>query len=1002
MPLTIVRSKMNRALWESFLQRVLPPLMHVGPTSHPARVWLTHRIQRDLLLEAAAMRGLKGWLNPPIHFFSGLPELFGIQGRPIGLLARREMISAIGHRIGRRYGIHIGNADASITRGNMLDSFFGELLPEGASSDQLRAALAVDPERDRFAAQRNAWIVESYDAYRRELSVNGLYDARSIHALIADRIDAGGLKGALEGSAQLHIYGLYAARSRRRLLAALARQGDVDVIVYTTAAAHDLFDFASTIIDVDAPETPGHSIRVQPAPDANREVQWIAGQVKRLILNGIEPHEIAVVARTGLSDTRRAVHALERAGVPATARVRTPLSEISALKALLDLFRAAAQSWTYRSLRAVLASPYLGRRIDLRPFDRIAADARPTSLAQWLEHLERLRTAVEAEHDVGARRMGISAGRLKHVIDRFSAMRPLLEQLDTPRPAADWIALTKALLRDRGFRQRICRVPLGRYDIVRLDQRGVHQLDRVLGDWLELDEPSHPMTAAEWYRSLRVLLESQELVLTTPRQKGVQLLEAHDAALLPFRATFIMHANDGEFPRVAASSGLFTEEERLSLAINGLPIDHRASVLLRERALWHAVAAGGDAAVTYRTTDPTGTPLLPSLLVPPHDRGTELPRTDSSVDAPVNAEQALRAAAVRLAQAVRSGETDTIRAADPDALRRAVLNAHAERMRGAPDRRVIEQPANPWNGLLRDPTVLTRIEQRFGPDYAWSASALEAYAAAPFIFLVERVLNLRDVEEAEEDTSVLTFGGVAHDILEKFYRGVSARLPRALDDDAMQALLSAAVHVFEDRERRSEWLGAPILWRQQKRRIQDMLTDYVGWELGYLDAKSERPVLFEYVLGEQAPLTLGGTDVFGNAAVMRITGRIDRIDVDARGVHHVLDYKSGNIPQASGYGDGATLQAPLYLEALRTSGLAVGRARYRSLKSPGRPQNGAEVRLDDAKFRRALAIAFTIPARVRRGLFEAAAAASCGWKSYHPDLSIRRTNAVVEGSRFDD
>ena len=1008
MPLNIICSKSNRRLWSAFLERTLPALAHAGPKSHPAQVWLTHRIQRDLLLEAAAERGLRGWLNPPIRFFSGLPEIFGIEARPIGLLARRELISSIGYQVGRRYGIHIGNADATITRGNMLDAFFGELLPEGVTTDALRAALAAGmapapagAPHDEFAARRNAWVVECYEDYRKQLEARGLYDARAIHARIADRIDAGALRGALEGAPQLHIYGVYSARSRMRLLQALARQADVDAVLYTAKPVRDLARFASAIVDVDREADPDTAPRVQPAPDSNREVQWIAREVKRLIHDGAEPHEIAVIARTGRVDTRRAVQALERAGVPATARERTPLSEISALKAVLDLFRAAAHSWTYRPLRAVLASPYLGTRIDLRPFDRIAADARPASLAEWADELGRLETAVAAQHDPDARRMGISVDRLAQVIARFAALRPLLERLDEPKVAAEWLNLTKELLRDRRFRQRICRAPLDRYDIVRLDQRGVHQLERILSEWLDLDEPSHRMTPSEWYRSLRVLLESQELVLTTPGQKGVQVLEAHDAALIPFRATFIMHANDGEFPQPFTPTGLFGEEERIDLERAGLPVDCRASVLRRERALWDAITGGDNVAITYRTTDPAGTPLLPSLLVPAHSPETELPRTNTSITTPVNAEESIRAAAALVARAMRSQPVERIAVPDPPALRHALLNAHAETMRGAPDRRGIENPVNPWNGYLRDPSLLARIGERFNDDYAWSASQLESYAAAPFVFLLDRVLNLRELEEAEEDTSALAFGSVAHDVLEGFYRALAGGLPPAFDAAAERTLATVAERVFAERGSQREWLGAPILWREQQRRIREMLAEYLAWELGYLSAKRERPVRFEHVLGGNAPIVLRGADVHGNTVAMRVAGRIDRIDADEKGVHHVLDYKSGSIPTASGYNDGATLQAPLYLEALRACGMTVGKARYRSLKSPGKPQNGAEVKLDDGKFRHALAIAFTIPARVREGRFEATAAESTKWKRYHPDLSVRRTNAIVEGSRFD-
>ncbi|MGH8435064.1 MAG: hypothetical protein ACRERX_11400, partial [Pseudomonas sp.] len=175
MALTVLRSASSHTLFAACAERFLDEAGgHPGPTGHQAQLWLVHRNQRDLLLSAALRRGVRGWLNPPIQFLSALPQLFGIKGRPIGLLERRELVSSIGHRQGQGFGITIGNADATITRGHMLDGFIGELLAEGVTTAQLRAALE-QAAGDEFAARRNAWISASFDAYAGEVGEKGLY-----------------------------------------------------------------------------------------------------------------------------------------------------------------------------------------------------------------------------------------------------------------------------------------------------------------------------------------------------------------------------------------------------------------------------------------------------------------------------------------------------------------------------------------------------------------------------------------------------------------------------------------------------------------------------------------------------------------------------------------------------------------------------------------------------------------------------------------------------------
>ncbi len=90
MTLRTVRAHSNRSLWDACVAGLLGELGECsGPTAYPSYLWLTHRLQREALYQAAAHRGRTGWLSPPVAFFSDLPQLFHVQQRPIGLLARR-------------------------------------------------------------------------------------------------------------------------------------------------------------------------------------------------------------------------------------------------------------------------------------------------------------------------------------------------------------------------------------------------------------------------------------------------------------------------------------------------------------------------------------------------------------------------------------------------------------------------------------------------------------------------------------------------------------------------------------------------------------------------------------------------------------------------------------------------------------------------------------------------------------------------------------------------
>ena len=1017
MPLKLIRASDTRTLWDTCVDRFLDEVGdNTGPSGFAGHLWVTHRNQRDLLLEQAAARGVKGWLRPPITDFRDLHRSFDIRDKAIGLLTRRRLISRVARRVSRQAGLTDPSHADGVGGGHMLDALFGELLPEGVDPERLETALASVGD-DAFARRRNEWIVGAYSTYLAELRRRELFDMRSSWATIAARIDAGALSQSLGGATQLYLYGLYMARSRRRLLTSLAAQTDVDVQLFVLGEpeAEELRELSDDIEDIaGAAPSPAH---VQPVPDTQRELAWIAREVKRLLVDGdVRPHQIAVVARSGYEDTGRAYNALRNAGVPGTAVIRSRLTEIGALKAILLAFRGAASGWDYRALRAVLDNAYYDTAIDLRPIDHIATQRRVTGLAAWQLRLTELADRLKGA-DRSTRGIGLDRQRLRRDVERFASLRVALDPLSEPRSEAKWIELTLTLVCHGLFdlRSRVCEPVAGRWDVVRLDQRGLIQAESLLREWAALDHPDVPLGADEWCVLLQRLLEANELSITTPMHKGVQVLEAHDAALTPYRHVFVMHANDGSFPQRAPAGGVLSDEERVRLGANDLPLVHRELGLRRERALWRAVTGAGEVRISYRTADPAGTPLMPSLMVPPHDPRSELPRTrDPWVD-PATASQANRLAAHRLFE---SRAAEPIAPASETLVRHAVLVAVAESQRDTGHEPLHSgHPAyrpNAWNGELRDPRVLRRLASKFDEDFMWSASALETYAKNPFVFLVQRILRLAEVVEAEEETTPLVFGAVAHDVLERFYSILQDDLPSTFDPRAEAAFTDAAAEVIVDREISGEWAGAPLLWRQECDAILVRVRQYLAWELGHLAEKGERPLLIEHEFGAEGGVLIEGVDTKSQPAWLRLRGRIDRVDLVGAGLpgpggtatSNVLDYKSGRTPSANDYVDGTALQAPLYMQALENAGHHVGVGFYRSLKkaSGGKyTQYAGKVRRSDDKYDAALRFALSIPGRIRAGQFEPVRSLRAGkWPAYEPDRGIARSTArLPEGNRFD-
>jgi hypothetical protein len=1030
MPLTLVRSRSNEALWAECRDRFLAELADErGPTGFPSHLWIAHANQRDSLFEEAVRRGIPGWLAPPISFLSELRDRFEIGERPVGHLTGRLLVARIAARQFRRAGLGSGRPDRGPAGSHAIDSLFSELLPEGVRPGELRRALDA-LGGDEFARGRNRWVCETYEEFLQELDRIGRFDPRSIHALVANRVDAGALPAAIGGARTLHVYGLTTLQRRRRLFEALAAQAEVDVIVYLVAESGES-EWDEIVpgperqseVGADAP-SPGILVA---APDALTEATWVSARIKSLLLDGgVEPHEIAVVARSGGKDTRNVMEALREAGVPATVRVRSSLAEVAALRAILLLFFGAAEDWTYRSLRQVLTSPFFDVELDLRPFDFIAGDRRVRGLDGWSAALARLCESAETESGVGRlARSGIYPERLGPDVSSFAAFCESVDPLSQERPELEWIDLTLDILDGRrfDFRRRLSVAPADRWDLVRADQRGTDALRLLLREWRELKLREDRFGPAVWYERLRRLLESNEIALTTPVRRGVQVLEAHEAALTPFRHTFIVHANDGVFPRPHVVRGVFSEDEASRLKQLGLPLSTRADTLRRELALWTAVTAQQDVVFTCRSASSDGSPLLASLLIPvkseqrsasvAQQSGTR-PGNPSVDQEPVSRQQRLAREATVLRAGIDAGVPGPVGSIDPAALRQAVLAAYADELRSGgldgPPEPEGELPASlrphPWGGLLRDPVVLTVLADRFGEERIWSASQLEQYGCRPFDFLLDRVLRLQASGEAEESTSPASRGALAHEILHRFFRELGEARPSELSGPAEELYHQVAEEALREAEESEEgWLGEPAQWRITREQVLETVGAFLARELPRLDKQGAWPVRLEFAFGDdpEPEFWIEGRDLEEREAAIRVRGRIDRVDLKAgkQGPElRVLDYKWKAFPARGGYADGSVLQTPIYMKAVSVLANLEGIVTQGSYRQVGgTTADGAKLLAKDAN--RPLAFALSIPPRIRDGQFEAVQAKYSRLKPWQPGREITRTEATLpDGHRF--
>jgi RecB family exonuclease len=233
---------------------------------------------------------------------------------------------------------------------------------------------------------------------------------------------------------------------------------------------------------------------------------------------------------------------------------------------------------------------------------------------------------------------------------------------------------------------------------------------------------------------------------------------------------------------------------------------------------------------------------------------------------------------------------------------------------------------------------LSYIQKWLEDNPEFSATALESLARNRFVFFLEKVLSIKPDRTHEDDIDPIDRGSLIHDILEQVYTAIAkqnglyatkvsnhwklsqsgeillAVFDPAKSDELLALARGIAEEEFRKAERRpSRHLGHPAIWETEKRKIRQMVENFIQMDIETALAENRYPAMFEmkfdqkhdlpvtlYNVGQASSLSAPEEGQAGSPSYVdsiRLKGKIDRIDLifDANGELErllVVDYKS--------------------------------------------------------------------------------------------------------------
>jgi RecB family exonuclease len=705
------------------------------------------------------------------------------------------------------------------------------------------------------------------------------------------------------------------------------------------------------------------SLELLTAPGEAAEVRAIVRRLLREAARGVPFEEMGIALAQPTSYAPLFTELLTRLGVPHKLHPSLPLRFGRSARSLLLLFRcrelARAAVMEFLTFAPVPWGALLGEGDEAAPsrWDALSRDAGIVSgLDRWRVGLrahadeERRGAAADPQHDRKARRLARAqdADTLLRVVERLG------HTLETLKGGASWPEWSQRL---RGLVLEWLSAEADR--------------EAVLGTIAELAGLGAFEASVAWSEVEHVLearFEWERLPLP-PVETGALHVGALDAiAGLRFRVLAIPGLVEGGFPGLLRPDPLLLDAERQALReaeplakdarrpskpkaqlslFDGEPapparlarqagLPTTQDLLLEARRMFHrAVSQASERLLlSYPRADPrSGRERLPSLFFVAAAQAAEarplgmlelqqLTGEDALHELPLP--EALDRAERDLVRVRRSGTEAALQIAGASRFFRQSHLASAARW---------SSELTAYDGFVayapRDGADAERarlLRERLDPMRGnVSASRLALYSRCGFQYFLEHVLRLEPTLEPVERKKLepLERGNLFHDVAEHFLRELRDRggLPVGDSEATRQRLLQLA-----DEALQRHIAGTPprftLLWERERRRFRETLLRWLGREAAR--AEQSTPAHFEVAFGPahdpapgephlEEPLEID----LGDGRILKVSGRIDRIDSRADGSLVLRDYKTGKVPRDEGgiFRGGKQLQIPFYVLA---------------------------------------------------------------------------------------
>lgn len=655
---------------------------------------------------------------------------------------------------------------------------------------------------------------------------------------------------------------------------------------------------------------PEEDIHIIKAANSYLEMKRIVEEIKKHYAQGVELKDMGIVLVNSQEYKNTMFQVFEEEKIPCTLNRDINLMEIPLIKEILCILKLKGNPRDKTNIINRIKCNYL-KLCEDEEREAIEYILRKTPF-NTLEDIQNSQQLMASQYSS-------TIDEIIQSIDEEGKLIPDKERVE------EYVILVNGLMSQGNIKENIIDIykQTKDYDILLRDFAALDKLNQVLNRLESLTYiMPYEISLENFIQLLENYIEGESITWIQGNDKGVKVLTPATARGQEFKLLFIVGLSQGKYPNLQDENFFFKEDNYGELKSIGLDVKNYHEKLDKESLIFATVLASCKGSL-YLSYSENAT-------------GEEKDIASMFLDEILNVVEEGRVQWIDVGMDYLLKTNPNQLTTKEDVLKYLLHSYYEEEyqlelihmynhidgnsLEGIDNRILCElerdkEEFNQYRGNIGDEYIVKDIEN-LHKDKVYSISYLENYGRCPYLFLLNNILAVDEMERTFMDFSPLDRGIITHQVLKEYYYRYS--------DDIKNHVLGKKKFLVEDTygyildkvKENMKALGIQgdgKLWQLRMENNAQRILGFIKVDMDRLSRYKEKilPVDFEVDFGRNKSFSIceGGREI-------HLTGRIDRIDkyVDEE-KYVIIDYKNTdyNIKNIDDMESGLSLQLPVYI-----------------------------------------------------------------------------------------